>query len=193
MNAKEQILEAADQLFGESGFENTTTRQIAEKSGVNKMLINYHFKSKDGLLETIIDRHYERLAAMLRREMDMNLTPQERIPSIINGYFDFLVENLSFSRIIQREVAGGRHQDIVRKHIEPLFNIGAEIMEPDINDEDLSASQLIISFFGMIITYFTYSSVLDPLMGDDPLSPENLDKRKKHIMKMFEIVKDSMV
>ncbi len=37
--ARQRILAAADELFGEQGFDATTTRQIAERSGANKALM----------------------------------------------------------------------------------------------------------------------------------------------------------
>ena len=55
---RQRILEAADGLFGELGFDVTTTRDIAERSGVNKALIHCHFGTKDDLLEALLDGYY---------------------------------------------------------------------------------------------------------------------------------------
>ena len=56
-SARDQILEAADHLFGEYGFDATATRHIAERCGVNKALIHYHFSNKQGLFEAVLDRY----------------------------------------------------------------------------------------------------------------------------------------
>lgn len=45
-NAKQKILEAAMDVFGEQGFRAATVREICKKAGVNIALVNYHFKSK---------------------------------------------------------------------------------------------------------------------------------------------------
>jgi AcrR family transcriptional regulator len=47
--SRELLLAAADQLFGERGFERTTTREIAERAGVDAALIARYFGSKSGL------------------------------------------------------------------------------------------------------------------------------------------------
>jgi AcrR family transcriptional regulator len=55
LETKDKIIRAAEQLFSEKGFDGTSVNEIAEKAGVNKPLIYYYFKSKDGLLEFLID------------------------------------------------------------------------------------------------------------------------------------------
>jgi AcrR family transcriptional regulator len=49
MDAGTCILEAADELFAEVGFDATTTREIATRAGVNEALIHYHYEGRDEL------------------------------------------------------------------------------------------------------------------------------------------------
>jgi TetR/AcrR family transcriptional regulator len=53
---REQILEIATGLFARQGFQGTTTRQIAERSGVTEALVFRHFPSKDELYWAVIER-----------------------------------------------------------------------------------------------------------------------------------------
>jgi AcrR family transcriptional regulator len=53
---REQILEVATGLFARQGFQGTTTRQIAERSGVTEALVFRHFPSKDDLYWAVIER-----------------------------------------------------------------------------------------------------------------------------------------
>ena len=53
---REQILEAATQLFARQGFQGTTTKQISEQTGVTEALIFRHFASKDDLYWAVIER-----------------------------------------------------------------------------------------------------------------------------------------
>ncbi len=50
-----QITEAATKLFARQGFEGTTTRQIAERAGINEALIFRHFPTKEELYWAVID------------------------------------------------------------------------------------------------------------------------------------------
>lgn len=51
---KERILEAAEQLFIQRGFSATSLRAITSAAGVNLAAVNYHFHSKEGLLEAVV-------------------------------------------------------------------------------------------------------------------------------------------
>ncbi|HEV8600462.1 MAG TPA: helix-turn-helix domain-containing protein [Gemmatimonadales bacterium] len=54
MPLREKILHAATQLYAETGFRGTTTRQIAERAGVNEVTLFRHFGSKTALLHEAI-------------------------------------------------------------------------------------------------------------------------------------------
>jgi len=56
ISTRDKILESAIKLFAEKGFSGTTTREIAEKAGVNEALIFRHFSTKRDLYSAIIER-----------------------------------------------------------------------------------------------------------------------------------------
>jgi AcrR family transcriptional regulator len=68
-----RILDAAEELFMQHGFEGTSMRLLTAKAGVNLAAVNYHFGSKDALIEALFRRRLdpmntERLAALDRLE-----------------------------------------------------------------------------------------------------------------------------
>lgn len=52
-DTKKKIVEASTYLFGVKGFDGTSTREIAKLAGVNIASLNYHFRSKQGLLQEV--------------------------------------------------------------------------------------------------------------------------------------------
>jgi len=54
MEVRDKILKAATELYGETGFRGTTTRQIAQLAGVNEVTLFRHFGSKTALLHEAI-------------------------------------------------------------------------------------------------------------------------------------------
>lgn len=54
--ARERILDAAEILFSEHGFDATPTSRVAERAGVPKGLVHYYFRRKPDLLEALVDR-----------------------------------------------------------------------------------------------------------------------------------------
>jgi AcrR family transcriptional regulator len=70
-----RVLDAAEALFMEHGFEATTLRQITATAGVNLAAVNYHFGSKDDLFEAVLTRrldpmNQERIALLARFERE---------------------------------------------------------------------------------------------------------------------------
>ncbi len=57
MTTKSKIMKAAEELFAHAGFHHTTMRAITAKANVNLSAINYHFGSKEALLNAILDEH----------------------------------------------------------------------------------------------------------------------------------------
>src|SRR6056297_1114628 len=54
---RERILDAAEFLFGERGFESVSLRDITGRAGANVAAVNYHFGSKEKLVDAVVVRH----------------------------------------------------------------------------------------------------------------------------------------
>lgn len=59
------IVEAAEACFSRGGYAGASMREIAEKAGVSKSLLHYHFDSKEHLFVEVQIRFYERLGARI--------------------------------------------------------------------------------------------------------------------------------
>jgi TetR/AcrR family transcriptional regulator len=55
------LLDAAEKLFADKGFNGATTRELAKAAGCNVALISYHFGGKEGLYQAILKRHFDKL------------------------------------------------------------------------------------------------------------------------------------
>jgi AcrR family transcriptional regulator len=59
VDTKVRILDAAEKLFGMNGFDGTSLRDITTAADVNLAAINYHFQSKDSLIDAIVARRIQ--------------------------------------------------------------------------------------------------------------------------------------
>jgi len=66
----ERILNAAEALFVEQGFEATSLRQITAKAGANLAAVNYHFGTKEALVREVFDRRLRVINAERLAELD---------------------------------------------------------------------------------------------------------------------------
>ena len=67
----EQILRAAEKLFSEKGFEATSLREITQRADVNLASVNYHFGSKKGLIQAVVERYQRVFMPALSAELKM--------------------------------------------------------------------------------------------------------------------------
>lgn len=187
---RQGILEAADALFGERGFDATSTRDIAERSGVNKALIHYHFGSKDELLEAVLERYYGRLGAALAEALTRREGLRHQVEDLLDAYADFLGEHHTFTRIVQREVASGRHVERIAERTLPMFRLGVDWLGGAVRrpPKDLDAVNLLTTVYGLVVTWFTYGEVLRRLTGKDPFAPEALAARRRHVHKVVSLL-----
>lgn len=80
---REWIVEAADRLFYEQGFEHTSFAQIAQAVGISRGNFYYHFKTKDGILDAVIAYRVVRTSSMLDNWEVQGDRPSDRIRSFI--------------------------------------------------------------------------------------------------------------
>jgi len=101
VEAKEKIMLAATQLMEESGGnpDTVTTRAIAEKAGVGIGLINYHFQTKENLIELCVQQIIGNVIYQFKPDGIEHLKGSELLSVVVKMVADFLTENPSVSRI----------------------------------------------------------------------------------------------
>lgn len=63
VDTRSRILDAAEQLFAENGFDGTSIREITRAADVNVAAVHYHFGSKEAVLRGVADRVAEPISA----------------------------------------------------------------------------------------------------------------------------------
>ncbi|TCS80437.1 TetR family transcriptional regulator [Pectinatus cerevisiiphilus] len=79
-----EILEAAEQLFAVQGYYSTTIRDISQKIGVAQGMLYYYFKSKEDVLETLLDKHVNVLLFEASTIQTTVQAPSEKIASLLS-------------------------------------------------------------------------------------------------------------
>lgn len=81
---REHIVEAADRLFYEKGYDHTSFADIAREVNISRGNFYHHFKSKDEILDAVIQRRLDSTRSMLSEWERAGETPLDRIQSFIN-------------------------------------------------------------------------------------------------------------
>lgn len=97
---KEKIQTAAEQLIlsGSGEVEKITTRAIAQRAGVAPGLINYHFQTKENLIELCVQRIIGGVVSRFQPAGSAR-TGKERVKAAAKEVLDFLLENPADTRI----------------------------------------------------------------------------------------------
>lgn len=80
---RDHIVEAADQLFYQQGYEHTSFADIAGAVKISRGNFYYHFKSKDEILDAVISRRLENTGKMLEQWEAEGATPADRVRCFI--------------------------------------------------------------------------------------------------------------
>jgi AcrR family transcriptional regulator len=102
MLRKQEIVNAAVNLFALQGFDGTTTLQIAGNAGVTEPLVFYYFKNKDGLFTEIVKRISAEYAARLNKIEQGGFDGFEKIGQLINLHLNLVSEMPAESTIFAR-------------------------------------------------------------------------------------------
>jgi len=85
--SRRRILDAAEELFAERGFDRTSFVDIAERSGISRGSIPWHFKNKDGLVIAVVERAMDRF--MSDEHYAAYIAEHDAIPSLAEILVDY--------------------------------------------------------------------------------------------------------
>ena len=150
----ERILDAAERLFMEHGYDGASMRMLTSAANVNLAAINYHFGSKEGLMQAVFKRRLAWLNSERLRildELEAKAGGQPLRPSqILAAFFGTLLEmgereelgGMTFLRLIGRtltepahfirEFFAGEYQEVVERYKSALYRALPEVPQEEI-------------------------------------------------------------
>jgi AcrR family transcriptional regulator len=109
-----QLLDTAELLFSQKGFEGTSVRDIADEAGINTAMISYYFGSKEKLMEAIFERRSMNIKEKVDLLMkDESLDPFQKLFRLLDDYIDRIMERKKFHRIMLCEQVINQNPTIV--------------------------------------------------------------------------------
>lgn len=96
-NTKSKILDAAELLFAEKGFADTSLRQITSRAEVNLASVNYHFGSKKELIQAVVGRYLNVLMPLIKQALS-DLVEQNEDLSMEEVFSSFIEPLLALNR-----------------------------------------------------------------------------------------------
>jgi AcrR family transcriptional regulator len=114
-DTRARIQQVALELFAEQGYERTSLREIAERLGVTKAALYYHFKSKEDIVRSFTEDYFCRLDALIAWGTDQPRTATTA-HEMLDGYITILLDGSEVFLFLERNQAslrspdGGKHR-----------------------------------------------------------------------------------
>jgi TetR/AcrR family transcriptional regulator, regulator of cefoperazone and chloramphenicol sensitivity len=148
---KNRILEATLNIISEEGFQYVTIRKIAEKADVNVAAVNYHFGTKDNVINEALEYLMQQVKKIFRHLEKSIPAPEERLKLFINDYSKSLekypdqIKNLIYQSIYDKTSGRNTYQEYLKD--EGIYLIKKTLHELTPEDDDtilsLKAVQII--------------------------------------------------
>ena len=149
-STRERILGVAEALFARHGFAGASLRQVTAAANVNLAAVNYHFGSKDSLIEEVFRRRLDelnrhRLAALAEANAKQPPTLEDVLEAFVRPALEQSMDNAggaAFVRVLARAYA--EHDERLRKflsdnygHVLREFAVVFQQLLPQLDKDEL--------------------------------------------------------
>jgi AcrR family transcriptional regulator len=184
------ILDAAERLFAEQGYDATSLTQVGAAAGVSRGTPGYFFRSKVELYQAVFDRSFAEVREAVRagraRALASNESPETILAGAVSDYFDFLAARPNFVRLIEREALNGGRLPEGVSHLsagqEALAAISAELGLDDSPSGD--AAQLLLSIISLCWFPLIHTRTVAAAVGVAMDDGAELERRKRHVISL---------
>ncbi|MDN3550404.1 TetR/AcrR family transcriptional regulator [Mucilaginibacter aquaedulcis] len=195
IDKKDHILDVAERIFAEMGFDGASTRMISGEAGVNMAMLNYYFGSKEGLFFAVIERKITSFQNILQNiGNDENISAWKKIESYIELYGERVVNNNCFQKLLYHEMSMNRRtelsdkiRNILMKNVSELFKILQDGIDSGEFKKDTDMQMVVATMYGtknfIVNTPLMSSTMLGYDIQDDKVLEEQFKPRIKTYLK----------
>ena len=156
IDKKDHILDVAERVFSELGFDGASTRTISGEAGVNMAMLNYYFGSKEGLFLAVFNRKIISFQDLLKNiGSDDSISAWNKFEKYIELYTQRVVTNNCFQKLLYQELARQRKSDlsdqitdILMKNVDEVRKILNEGITKGEFKKDIDIDMVIATVYG---------------------------------------------
>ena len=196
-----QIINTAERLFSDAGFDGTSVRDIAEEAGINIAMISYYFGSKEKLMQAIFEHRTGKITGKIEGLLkNEKLTPFDKIDVLVEDYVERVDQKLQFHRLMTCEQLMNKNS-VISNLLKELKKRNTNLIEKLIKDgqdkkafrKGIDVVMLMNTMIGTIMhtylgqDYYMEYNKLDHL-NEDERKTYLRDKVTKHIKELFKAI-----
>jgi AcrR family transcriptional regulator len=135
-DTRERIQAVALELFAEQGYDKTSLREIAERLGVTKAALYYHFKSKEDIVTSLVEDYFGEIDQLVSWGLTQPRTPETRA-EVLRRYYTIVAAAGEVFRMLQHNQASvnslahaKNRSELFRERMDALVSILTEADAP---------------------------------------------------------------
>jgi len=188
---RQEILDAAEEVFAEKGYRSTTLNEIARAVNIKTPGLYYYFRSKEDIYNSLLMDIYRRLGETVLEPVRSAPDPGEKLRLLVVLLVDFWKEHPGFPRIIARESFSRSpfiDEELIPNFLVPMFDelvtaLGGEGGSAR-RFRDLDVPLLAYNVLGMTMFYFVSNRMFSTLAGEDSLSDRRVEAFKREVLEL---------
>ena len=183
---KDEILDVATHLFAERGYEGTSMSDVAERVGIRKASLFYHFTTKDTLYESVLDRLVKRLGLALQGAYAGGGSFAERLEAAADALTTVLGQRPYAARLLLRESIG-LGPALHGRTLEPMMaalEAGAAFVRAGQDAGEFvqgDVKQMVLTSLGMHFLPFAIGEVVERYVGTAPFDAGFVAARRTEV------------
>jgi len=195
IDKKDHILDVAEKIFSDVGYDGASTRLISGEASVNMAMLNYYFGSKEGLYLAVFERKISAFRTLLQNiGSDDSISAWDKMERCIDNYVERIITNSCFQKLINRELSlnkrtdlNGKMTDILMGNVLEFKKIVQDGIDNGLFHANTDQELVIMTIFGtknyLINSPQISSRMLGHDISDETFLEENIKPRMKVYMK----------
>ena len=193
IDKKDHILDVAERVFSDHGFDGASTRMISGEAGVNMAMLNYYFGSKEGLFLAIFERKISSFQELLQNiGSDESISSWDKLAKCIDNYVERIIVNNCFQKLINRELAMNKRwelsdkiTDIIMINVYEVTKIFEEGVKNGSFNKDTDVAMATATMFGTKNYIINMPNISSLMLGHDIREEKFLEEKLKPRIKLY--------
>lgn len=190
-DTEQKIILSAEKLFYQKGKAGTSMQDIADDAGINRTLLNYYFRSKDQLFETVFRKAMGSFMPGIASLLHSGISFEEYIPAMVETIIDTMIKNPQIPIFVMQELSSnpGRMPQVMKEMgIDPTFAMEKMGKEGhSVHHGGVDPRQIILNLISLCIFPFAAKPVVMDILfnGDNEAYTDAMNERKKLIPQLM--------